>query len=227
MDELRQNEIKEFIAYLSRGFTSDQAITQKQLLQNHQGVHGGSWHYTVVAKLPAEMSAAITDFSKQLYRVDSTLVQYDPELYHLTLCWFGAQYNVVELVAQIRDHLTAPIRFTLKDVMIAPYGIGIKAWPSRSDFIRIREAIYSATNRVVPDITGEMNGSIETFLTSWVSIARFGPKPQDSSQKFITEHMDEQFGDFTPDEFLVYKVDNKYLQNAELIAKIQNNGEPK
>lgn len=224
MEELRHDEIKQFITGLSKSFTPEQAITQDQLLRNHAGVHGESWHYTVVAKLPAEMSVAIADFSQQLYRADSTLVQYDPKLYHLTLCWFGAQYNAEELVSQIQKRLTAPIEFAVGDVMIAPYGIGIKAWPNSADFIKIRQAIYGATGRFVPDLTGEMDGSVETFLTSWVSIARFGPKPQEASQEFIVRHMDEQFGSFTPEEFLVYKVDNKYLQNAELVATILNNG---
>lgn len=224
MNEPRHDEIKSFITQLSEDFTPNEAITENQLTRNHAQVHGGAWHYTVVAKLPGAMSAKIAAFSQQLYEVDETLIQYDPELYHLTLCWFGANYDVDEQIKFIKQNLTSALSFTIADVMIAPYGIGIKAWPSNRSLATVRQAVYGSTGRTIPDLEATMDGSVETFLTSWVSIARFGPKPKEASQKFITQHMDELFGSFTPEEFLVYKVNNKYLQNAELVAKIQNEG---
>jgi hypothetical protein len=222
MDHLRREEIKQFITELSRTFTPDQAITQDQLNKNHAQVHGGSWHYTVVAKLPAEMRSKITAFAERLYNADSTLVQYDPNLYHLTLCWFGADYDVETLTELIEVNLSKGLSFEIKDVMIAPYGIGIKAWPSNDSLITIRRAVYGSTGRFVPDLDATMDGSIETFMTSWVSIARFGPEPLPSSQQFVLEHKDELFGMVKPEGFEVYKVDNKYLQNAQLIGEIKN-----
>lgn len=222
MDYFRRDEIKQFITDLSLGFTPDQAIVQEQLLKNHTQVHGGNWHYTVVAKLPSDMRLKIAEFSQRLYQADPTLIQYDPELYHLTLCWFGAKYDADSLTQVITDNLTPSLSFKIQDVMIAPYGIGIKAWPSNDSLCKIRQEVYGSTGRFVPNLDGTMDGSIETFMTSWVSIARFGPEPRPTSRQFVLDYKDESFGVFTPSGFEIYKVDNKYLQDAQLVGKISN-----
>jgi hypothetical protein len=213
-----------FITNLSRNFKPEDAVLVNELKESPQ--HASGEHYTFSAYIPQDFREKLEPISKKLTELDPSLILNEPDLFHLTVFWCSLENPIEKIIGAAEEVLKKEkLSFDLRGLISAPFGISIKAYPRNEIFMRLREKLSGLTGTDLPQ---NPDGSLhEKAVSTWITLGRYTEPPQAPLLEYINSRVEEDFGIYTPESITLYKCDNKYLRNPQVIKKVPIHGNDK
>jgi len=211
-------KVRAFVEDLSLSFKSKDAVLVGNLSSSKE--HATGDHYTFSAYTP-ELRHLLEPITNKLISIDPSLVLNEPDLYHLTIFWCPINNDVDSLVKIFRAGIAEePLSFNFHGLIVAPFGIGFKAYPLNNGFVRLREKLYAASGVEIPR---NPDGTYhERFVSTWITLARYSEPPTETLFEYARSNLDLDLGVYTPGEIGVYVSDNKFLRNPKTVDTVAN-----
>ncbi len=170
-------------------------------------------HYTVVVLIPSDIASNMHKFQKTLLEFDPTLMANKKELFHLTLTYFSSDMDIEKVAEFVKDYFkNADLGFFLRNMYIAPKGIGVAAYPMSDHMVKFRKKLEEQFDIPFP------HGGFEHF--SWITLARYSKKPSQEIIDYIKSHFEKDFGSFKVSKIDIYESSDKNLNGAKRLYTI-------
>lgn len=164
-------------------------------------------HYTVVYFVPDHIKQIIINISKEISKIDNSIILNPSDRYHITLLSCPISTNI-QLVKDIVDRYCTEhsFRINLDNLVIGALGVAIAGFPESYDFINFRKDLYQETGQEFPN---DYRG-----LACWILLGRFSKRPKQQVVQYVRNHFEQDLGSIEIDSFKILKNHSKTLEGA-------------